>query len=288
MGCCAQLARHPGCLRLAGATCWCPTLADKPCLRVEARSGRPHRADALLKPAERPETTPATADTCSMSLRQPALALVAALLLSVQAAAAAGLRPADPHVEVHNVLERFPTALLRWEDTLEAVTRSRGIKISYNASELRASGDWVSSSRPGGCPAPAASGVPLRCRTPSLGTSSQPLGPCPPKYHMHALPFSVPRRWSCLGRVCATRSPTTCWRCTHLPTPTSSTRRPSSLSTPATQRATFAAGPAACRCAWSTCAGGGLCLCGRMWHVQVWAVGWGDDGLWLVLQHLHS
>ena len=50
--------------------------------------------------------------------------------------------------EVHNVLERaqaeFHMAQLRWEDTLGVVSRSRGIKISYNASELRASGNWVS------------------------------------------------------------------------------------------------------------------------------------------------
>lgn len=71
------------------------------------------------------------------------LALLVAALLVAAAAAAAGPGQAAQPAEVHNVLERFPTAQLRWEDTLGSVSRSRGIKISYNVTELRASGDWV-------------------------------------------------------------------------------------------------------------------------------------------------
>lgn len=71
------------------------------------------------------------------------MALLAAGLLQLAAAAAPGAPSPDQPQEVHNVLERFPTTRLRLEGALGADSSSQGIKIAYNASELRASGDWV-------------------------------------------------------------------------------------------------------------------------------------------------
>lgn len=179
------------------------------------------------------------------------LALLVAALLVAAAAAAAGPGQAAQPAEVHNVLERFPTAQLRWEDTLGSVSRSRGIKISYNVTELRASGDWVS--------APAAT-VQAICFAPlTITVHRQPApAPVPAPHPVSPTPTSPPHRWRSPGRVCATLSPATCWRCTRRRMPTSSTRHLSSSSMPAMPRATCAAAPAACHCAWSTCAGAGL------------------------------
>lgn len=188
-----------------------------------------------------------------MSARQLVAALlVAAAAAAAPAAAAAGPGQAAQPAEVHNVLERFPTAQLRWDDTLGSASRSRGIKISYNVTELRASGDWVSAlatSVQAICllPSPSLSTVILHLR---LFLPPIPL-PSPPP------PTPSPHRWRSPGRACATLSPATCWRCTRRRMPTSSTRHLSSLSMPAMLRATCAAAPAACRCAWSTCAGVG-------------------------------
>ena len=86
-----------------------------------------------------------------------ALEALVVLLLAVGAAAA----PAAAASPAHNVLERFPATSLRW--AVADMVGSRGIKIDYNSTQLKYSGDWVR--RCGSLPSPKSlPHPPLSCR----------------------------------------------------------------------------------------------------------------------------
>lgn len=70
-----------------------------------------------------------------------AAVLAAALLLALAAPLPAAAAPVGCQ-NCENVLERFPTAPLRW--VVAGGHQQRGVSVTYNTTKLRRSGQWVS------------------------------------------------------------------------------------------------------------------------------------------------